>query len=151
MTAGDVRRQIVSNALIMFPNIVDKRVQKYPNTPVQAEKIFDVYVVSVIDQLPNGSYMSYWCAQLTHADFELPAAQMFLMSGKLSVTVELALQALFDHASNLLLNIHRVVLPPREGSQRVTAGPNAGSITHSDTVAQALEFAYKTSGGVTKK
>ena len=151
MTAGDVRRQIVSNALIMFPNIVDKWVQKYPNTPVQAEKIFDVYVVSVIDQLPDGSYMSYWCAELTHADFERPAARMFLMSGRLSVTVELALQALFDHASDLLMNIHRVVLPAREGSKRVTTGPNAGSVTHSDTVEQALKFAYKTSGGVAKE
>lgn len=73
------------------------------------------------------------------------------MSGKVSVTVELALQALFDHASEVLWRIDQVILPAREGSHPLTAGPNAGPVTHSDTLAKALEFADKFSGSVAKK
>jgi hypothetical protein len=146
MTAGDLRQQTLSNALVLYPNVVDQHARTYPNVPVRAEDIFDICVSSIDRQIPNGPVARYWTAKLTHAPGTAGvnrAGRAFLIAGRESPAVDWALCELFDAVTFLLSDGHDVLLPSREGSRLITRGEFQGTIVHYNTIEDALAFAKK--------
>jgi hypothetical protein len=95
----DLRQQFLSNALVIFPHIVDKHTKKYPNTPVRAEDIFDVCIVlGDCNRVIFGPYH----AQLRHADGEVPAIRKLLIGTSSFRTAEEALRVLLESTAALL-------------------------------------------------
>jgi hypothetical protein len=95
----DLRQQILSNALAIFPHIVDKHTKKYPNTPVRAEDIFDVCII--LGDCDRAIFGPYY-AQLRHADGEIPAIRKLLIGTSSFATAEEALRVLLESTAALL-------------------------------------------------
>jgi hypothetical protein len=120
-TASDTREQIVANALVLYPDVVQEHINKFPNIPVRATDIFDVCVVDVTKQY-GGIGDPKSIAKLTHSHEKHPAARMFLMSGGATATMNGALHSLLEHSVGRLGVSHENVLPEREGCIRQDNG-----------------------------
>lgn len=112
--ASDTREQIIANSLVVYPNVVQEHINKFPTIPVRAADIFDVCVVDVTKQYGSPGNSKY-IAKLTHAHEKHPAARMFLMSGNATDTVYGALDSLLAHSIGRLGVDHDTLLPAREG------------------------------------
>jgi hypothetical protein len=134
LPASDSRQLITSNALMLYPNIVQEHVNKFPNTPVRATDIFDIYVMDVTDPHGSGRGRTY-TARLTHAHEKYPAARMLLMSGVRAATVEGALHDLVEQSARGLGRSLEDV-PSRKGCDLETTGRYAGWIVHTESCAQ---------------
>lgn len=113
-TASDTCQQIIANSLVVYPNVVQEHVNKFPNTSVRATDIFDVCVADVTKQYGRPSNPEY-IANLTHAHVKHPAARMLLMSGAARATIDGALHNLLEHSVNGLGASQETLLPVREG------------------------------------
>jgi hypothetical protein len=141
LTAGDLRQQTLSNALVLYPNIVDQHARTYPIVPVRAEDIFDICVVSIDRQIPHGPVARYWSAKLTYAPGIAGVTRAFLVAGKESLAMECALYELFETVTFLLSDGQNALIPRRHGSLQITIGECQGSIVHDNTIQDALTFA----------
>ena len=141
-STNDTRQQIIANALVGYPNIIQQHTTKYPNIPVRATDIFDICVANVTKHDDN-FYISnpMYIAKLTHAHEKFPAARTFLLSGSAMGTMQAALQSLLEHSAIRLGVSLDTYLPVREGCAEATTGPNAGWALHEDTTNEGLAFA----------
>ena len=140
LTASDTREQIIANSLVVYPNVVQEHINKFPNIPVRAADIFDVCVVDVTKQYGGTGHPKY-IAKLTHAHEKHPAARMFLMSGSARATVYAALDSLLAHSIGRLGVDHDTLLPAREGCIEQHHDPDAGWAFHVDTTRNGLVVA----------
>jgi hypothetical protein len=140
-TASDTRQQIIANALIMYPNIVQQHVNRFPNIPVRAVDIFDIHVIDVTRQLDSNNDRKY-NARLTHAHEKYPAARMLFMGGSRAATIEDALHNLLEQ-SVAGLGASSDKVPVCEGCAQETTGPDAGWLVHKDSVFEGFNFAEK--------
>jgi hypothetical protein len=141
LTAIDTRQQIITNALIMYPNIVQQHVNRFPNIPVRAVDIFDIHVIDFTRQLGSDNDRKY-TARLTHAHEKYPAARMLLMGGSRAATIEDALHNLLEQ-SITGLGASSDKVPLREGCAQETTGSDAGWLVHKDSAFEGFNFAEK--------
>lgn len=141
-TASDTREQIIANALVTYPNVVQEHINKFPNTPVRAADIFDVCVGEVTKQY-GGIGDPKYIATLTHAHEKYPAARMMLMSGPAGATVDGALHNLLEQCVAGLGASHDTLLPAREGCAQQNTGLEAGWALHEETTRKGLDYAEK--------
>ena len=138
-TASDTRRQIIANALVEYPSIVQDHITNFDNMPVRAEDIFDVCVANVTGQY--GSATRKYIAKLTHAHKGYPAARMLILSGRAMPTMESALHDLLEQSAHGLGVSLETLLPVREGCGEVTDGAQAGWALHELTADTGRRFA----------
>jgi len=131
LIARDTRQLILSNALVKYPNIVQQHIEKFPNIPMGAADIFDIYIIASTEII-GGHYWQMFTARLTHAHEKYPAARIMLLSGTRADTVERALHGLLEHSAEELGSFLEKV-PLREGCVEETTGPGAGRIRHLDS------------------
>lgn len=141
-TASDTREQIIANALVTYPNVVQEHVNKFPNTPVRAADIFDVCVGEVTKQY-GGIGDPKYIATLTHAHEKYAAARMMLMSGPAGATIDGALHNLLEQCVAGLRASHDTLLPVREGCAQQNTGLEAGWALHEETTRKGLDYAEK--------
>lgn len=139
-TASDTRQQIIANSLVIYPNVVQEHVNKFPNIPVRAADIFDVCVADVTKQYGGPGNPKY-IAKLTHAHVKYPAARMLLMSGAARATIDGALHNLLEHSVSGLGVSHETLLPVCEGCAQQHTGLDAGWALHEDTTRKGLDYA----------
>jgi hypothetical protein len=144
MTAGDLRQQILSNALVLYPNIVDQHKQTYPNVPIRPEDVFNICVFHV--PAADGTGGIHWHATLTYAPGIADVTRSNLLTGKSALAVEWALYYLFDIVSHLLSNRLEALLQFRENSQMMIDGECQGAIVHFDTIERAVTYAVNARG-----
>lgn len=95
----DVRAQILANAMILFPHLVDTYVEKHGHTALEAGRIFDViYCVGKPSKnarrtTDRGS--KDLCACLVHRDLDFPAVCRILIQTGLQVTSKGLAERLF--------------------------------------------------------
>lgn len=135
-TASDTREQIIAKSLVVYPNVVQEHINKFPNIPVHAADVFNVCVVDVTKQY-GGTGNPRCIAKLTHAHEKHPAACMFLMSGSATDTVYGALDSLLAHSIGRLGVDHDTLLPARE----VCIQQPKGWAFHVDTTGKELGLA----------
>lgn len=139
-TASDTRRQIIANALVLFPHIVQDHNTSFPNIPIRAEEIFDVCIADVTEQYGSEDAPMY-TAKLTHAHKAYPAARMLILSSRAVSTMELALHDLLDRSAHALGVSLDALLPVREGCAEETDGPLAGWALHEETATMGSAYA----------
>ena len=145
-TASDTRRQIIANALVEYPHIVQNHVIKFSNIPVRAEDIFDVCVANVTDQYgceDASEDASKFIAKLTYAHKGYPAARLLLLSGRVMLSMNLALHDLLERSANGLGASLDTLLPLREGCTEDMDGPHAGYALDNESVTMGIQFAQK--------
>lgn len=148
---NDTRQQIIANALVGYPNIVQQHITKFPNIPVRATDIFDVCVANVTeyddddneyDEDPDYIITTpTYIAKLTYAHEKFSAARILLLSGSAKTTMQMALQSLLEHSAIGLGASLDTYLPVREGCAQATTGLNAGWALHEDTAKEGIAFA----------
>jgi len=139
-TSSDTRRQIIANALVEYPNIVQNFITTFPNSPICATNIFDVCVANVTEQYGSKDAPKY-IAKLSHPHKGYLAARMLILSGRAMPTMELALHDLLEQSASRLGKSLDILLPVREGCAQVTEGPQAGWALHEETAQTGLGFA----------
>jgi hypothetical protein len=139
MTAGDLRQQIMSNALVLYPNIVDQHKQTYPNVPIRPEDIFDICIFRFL--AADGTGGTHWHATLAYAPGIAGITRENLLIGRPALAVEWALYYLLDIVSDLLSNRQAALLPFRGNSQVIADGECMGAIVRYDTFDEAVTYA----------
>jgi hypothetical protein len=139
-TASDTRQQIIANSLVIYPNVVQEHINKFPNIPVRAADIFDVCVADVTKKYGGVGNLKY-LAKLTHAHEKYPAARMLLMSGGAAATIDGALHSLLEHSVSGLGACIYELLHVREGCAQTHTGLDAGWSLHEDTTRKGFDYA----------
>ncbi|GAB7324658.1 hypothetical protein MBLNU13_g08536t2 [Cladosporium sp. NU13] len=139
-TVSDTRQQIITNSLVIYPNVVQEHVNKFPDIPVRAADIFDVCIADVTKQYGGPGNPKY-IAKLTHIHVKHPAARMLLESGSAAATIDGALHNLLEHSVSGLGVSHETLLPVRGGCAQQHTGLDAGWALHEDTTRKGLDYA----------
>jgi hypothetical protein len=121
LSVTDMRGQILANALIAFPHIV----QLSP-LPGPAKDNFEISV-----SMQSAQNNLYYIARLTHRHMVAPALHVLLLSGALELTVQLALSSLLDAICDMLGKIQEKVIERPVGNRKVFDsfnGANEGNV-----------------------
>jgi hypothetical protein len=138
---ADLRQQIISNALVIFPHIVDKHTKKYPNTPVHAEDIFDTCIILGSWEHPNRALPGPYFAQLRYADGKAPAIRKLLLRTAACDTAEEALRNLFESTAAQLGFHNDLLISRRDGLVLVPdVCSNSPTECHTDNIYEAKVF-----------
>jgi hypothetical protein len=143
MTVGDLRQQIMSNALVLYPNIVEKHEQKFPDAQIRAEDIFDICVVNFDRRVPTGGVARHWYAKLTYAPGIVDVTREILITGTVALAVEWALYNLFDMVTYLLSNRQRALFTFLEGLHEMYGDECEGATVQYDMIEKAVTYAEK--------
>jgi len=140
LTAGDTRQQIIANALVQYPNIVEDHIKSFPGSPVRATDIFDVCVANVTKQYGSEDARKF-IARLSYAHKKCPAARMLIASGWVMPTMELALPNLLEQSAKQLGDALDILLPLREGCVEAADERHPGWGVHEIDAQMGLAFA----------
>lgn len=145
MPSYDVRQQIIANALVIFPQIVDKHVKKFSSFPVRAEDMFDVCILAVDstdpDAHPNTNPAGSFRAMLTHTDGAVFALRTLLISTQSMPTAESALDTLLEAVATVLGTNRRTFLPKPEGVFTIPNATDLEAYSHGNMIYEAVKFA----------
>lgn len=126
MTSGDIRQQIIANALLIYPKAVQQHHHNFPSIPVRAADIFEVCIADVTRKYGTPIGDRKYIAQLTRAHESIRTARVLLLRGAVMPTMDGALHDLLEKSADGVGYPLHDLLPEYEGRAHNVTGNEAG-------------------------